>query len=487
MDAITYRRVAPKTVVRPFNLFRTVSDYWVPVVLVLLISMLAGFILILVQTPTYESRATLFIKFGREQVYRPEVGPDAPPIAPATTDTDETVMTQLQLFSSRDLIVKTIDQIGLYRLYPELAPAQHQEGVLDRSELGQQLQRWYSEIVPSTVSWFRNGTPMDQAVRKFQGSLSISRTRSSALIQIAFWHRDPAMAQTVLRSLLLEHRRLSTSINQTAGLAFYELAANAAEARLADAQAQLAEFRDRYGVLAFPGQLATLLTQREQLSAGLHQASIEFAAVQSRAAELQRQRNNVQPEIKAFTDTATGSHFSGVLRSERNPTLTAVENDIQQNDATSKSLTGRIAEIERQKSALDSQISQAGRVDSERLRLEGDVSTLDQARRNLTARREEARALANLEKLQNEAVLLVQAPTVSTLDEPVRPAPLLYMAMSVAVGLGFGITIAVISALFSTRVRRWPVVRVARDLPRVRLDNDIRAGSVRREAGLSDV
>ena len=313
-------------------------------------------------------------------------------------------MTQLQLFSSRDVIVKTIDQIGLYRLYPELAPNQPQEGILDRSAFGQQLQHLYTVIVPPTVSWFQKGTPTDQAVRKFQGSMSIARTRSSTLIQVAFRHRDPVMAQTVLRILLLEQRRLSTSINQAADLSFYELAANDAEARLAVAQTQLTEFRDRFGVLAFPGQLKTLLTQSEQLSDGLRQANIEFAAVQSRGAELQRQHNNVPPEIKAYTDTATGSHFSGLERSERNPTLTAIENDIHQNDATSKALTGRITEILHQMVPLYAQIAQAGRVDADRVRLEGNVSTLDQAQHNLAIRREEARALADLEKRQNEAV-----------------------------------------------------------------------------------
>jgi hypothetical protein len=67
------------------------------------------------------------------------------------------------------------------------------------------------------------------------------------------------MAQTVLRSLLLEHRRLSNAVNQTTDLGFYELATNEAAFRLHESQGRLAEFRDKFGILAFPGQLGTLL------------------------------------------------------------------------------------------------------------------------------------------------------------------------------------------------------------------------------------
>src|SRR6476659_7532545 len=47
-----------------------------------------------------------------------------------------------------------------------------------------------------------------------------------------------------------------------------------------------------------------------------------WAAIGTQAAELHRQRNDVPQEVKAYTDTATGSHFTGVVRSECNPTLT---------------------------------------------------------------------------------------------------------------------------------------------------------------------
>jgi len=250
---------------------------------------------------------------------------------------------------------------------------------------------------------------------------------------------------------LLEQRRLSIFVNQTADLAFYNAATQEADARLAGAQRQLEDFRRQYGVVAYPGQLTTLLAERQLLSEALNQANIDLAGAEGRAAELHRQRSVVPAEIREYTDTATGSHFSGLVRSGRNPTLTVVENDIQQNDATRKGLVGRIAEISQQRASLDTQIRTAGVADSERVRLEGSVSTLEETRHVLATHLEEARALADLERRQGDNVRLVQAPTLPAADAPARPAPVMYMALAAAVGLAGGLTVAAASALFPRR------------------------------------
>jgi uncharacterized protein involved in exopolysaccharide biosynthesis len=67
-------------------LFRAVYEFRLCVIVVLLLSVMVGVALILVSIPVYESRAVLLIKFGRDQVYRPEVGPESPPIVPAMND-----------------------------------------------------------------------------------------------------------------------------------------------------------------------------------------------------------------------------------------------------------------------------------------------------------------------------------------------------------------------------------------------------------------
>ena len=70
--------------------------------------------------PTYEAKSSLLVKFGREYIYRPEVGErgssDMGPLIPPNQE--EVINSEIQILTSRDLIEKVIQTLKVENIYP---------------------------------------------------------------------------------------------------------------------------------------------------------------------------------------------------------------------------------------------------------------------------------------------------------------------------------------------------------------------------------
>ena len=69
-----------------------------------------------VMDPIYEAQASLMVKMGREHVYRSEVGTNAPPVS---FDQERIVESEIQILTSRDLVRRVIEVVGLEKIYPD--------------------------------------------------------------------------------------------------------------------------------------------------------------------------------------------------------------------------------------------------------------------------------------------------------------------------------------------------------------------------------
>ena len=73
-------------------------------------------------SPTYEARSSLLIKFGREYIFRSEVGERSPDTRPLTPlDLEEVANSEIQILTSRGLIEKVITTLKVENIYPDLA------------------------------------------------------------------------------------------------------------------------------------------------------------------------------------------------------------------------------------------------------------------------------------------------------------------------------------------------------------------------------
>ena len=67
-------------------------------------------------TPTYEAQSSLLVKFGREYIYRSEVGEKTPDVRITAGNQEELINSEIQVLNNRDLIGKVITTLGIEKL-----------------------------------------------------------------------------------------------------------------------------------------------------------------------------------------------------------------------------------------------------------------------------------------------------------------------------------------------------------------------------------
>jgi uncharacterized protein involved in exopolysaccharide biosynthesis len=77
--------------------------------------------------PTYEAKSSVMVRFGREYLYRPEIGDKSPAVPVAHQDED--VNSEVEIFTNRDLMKRVVTAIGAEKLYPDLIGKTYRNGV----------------------------------------------------------------------------------------------------------------------------------------------------------------------------------------------------------------------------------------------------------------------------------------------------------------------------------------------------------------------
>ena len=125
--------------------------------------------------PTYEAKSSVLVKFGRENLYHPEVGGDKSQVISVGQQNEETILnSEIEIITNRDLMDKVITAIGVAKLYPDLAGKTYSNGV----------------------------TPKDVAIARFGKKLSVEGVKKSNVINVSFQHKDPHVAAQVVNLLL---------------------------------------------------------------------------------------------------------------------------------------------------------------------------------------------------------------------------------------------------------------------------------------------
>ena len=117
----------------------------------------------------YEAKATLIVKFGREHIFRPEVG-DVNQIV--RFDESVAVASELKIIESKDLARRAVKAIGVPNIYPELMGS------------SDEVQEWQIETASS----------------KFLGNLRAEATtgRGPMWWKLAFYMRTRGVAANVI-------------------------------------------------------------------------------------------------------------------------------------------------------------------------------------------------------------------------------------------------------------------------------------------------
>ena len=225
--------------------------------------------------PTYEAKSSLLLKFGREYIYRSEVGErgsDTRPLIPLNQE--EVINSEIQILTSRDLIEKVIASIKVENIYPDLA-----------------------EDPPKTV------TPLEAAILIFEKKLSVEGIKKSNVIQISFQHKDPHIAAKAVNLLVEFLKEKHLQVYSDPKSSFLEQQLLAYEQRLKESQNKLEDFKQKYQVFSLEEQRTLLLKQRTDLDTIFKAAQNQVKELQNKLSSLKNQMRTVSKDVPLYTET----------------------------------------------------------------------------------------------------------------------------------------------------------------------------------------
>lgn len=205
--------------------------------------------------PSYEAHAKVLLNLGGRPISlsRAEV-----PMPGFVVQTVEALTTLSEVFSSRDLVERLVDELG-----PEAfeSPPPANPVVRRASELFVQI-RTAVKVALAEAQLIEPLPPRDALVAEVEEQLSIFPVRQSQVIEVSFGWRNPSVPPLVLRHLLDIYVERVNALNaQTAEQSVLTDQAERAGQALAEAQTQLRALRQGTEIVD-PVEERQALTQR---------------------------------------------------------------------------------------------------------------------------------------------------------------------------------------------------------------------------------
>ena len=202
--------------------------------------------------PVYEARSSVLVKFGREYIYRPEVGETKSGISIQPFNQIEAIRSEIQILTSKDLIEKVISTIGVENIYPDEAKKN-----------------------PGKT------TPIEAAIVKFEKNMSVEGIKKSNVIEISFRHKDPEIAAGAVNQLVEFYKEKHLQVLSNPKSSFLEKQLNTYHDKLKKSENNLEAFKQKYNIFSLNEQRSLLLKQRIDLDSTLKN-------IQSRTHELKQ-------------------------------------------------------------------------------------------------------------------------------------------------------------------------------------------------------
>ena len=409
--------------------------------------------------PTYEAQASLMVKMGREHVYRSEVGANVPLVS---LDQERIVESEIQILSSRDLVRRVLEVLGIEAVYPE-----------------------FIDNPP------RNITPLEAAIREMQDNLSFAVAKESNVIKTTFQHTDPRIAERALALLVTFFKEKHLEVFSTPKASFLEKQVATYQHKLNESKTNLQAYKEKHGLSSLDQERRLVLEQRRDLDTALKEAQNKKYGLTSKLAALREQlarvpertslesvsssaRERVIDETKAnlltlrlkeqelLTKFQEKSRLVENIRNEiamveefikeqeslltdtvktgKNPVYQELEIEIFRAEAELNSLKTQVGETAQQLQGLDDKLAKLDKLEKELATLQLKVDSDQQNYTMSLAKVEEARVSEEMDQLKMANISIVQPPTVP--EKPVKPRKAFNLLLSVLVGGAAGLTLA---------------------------------------------
>ncbi len=250
---------------------------WPLMLVVVLIIAALGLFVAMKMKETFQAHSNLLIQLGQEYVYQPAVGDTA---KGATPTNDQVVGSELEFLQSQIVKERTVDDIGIARMSPELGRAYARANEEKRKDI------------------------KGAAIKMIDSGLKVESAPDSPTVKLKFTAKDPELAALVLNTLVDEYLRYRRTV-------MIDGEAGQIQARLTDFQTRLNTVDAAYqkfladnGVASgdFDAEKAALTANYAQLTTEAYSVQASLSEAEGRLGVTSRNAAQAQPEIGLYRD-----------------------------------------------------------------------------------------------------------------------------------------------------------------------------------------
>ncbi len=257
-----------------------------------MLAIFSGIVLITIlwtflQTPTYEAESRILIRYGREYTYRP-VDPllkgEVQPLV--SFNRDEILNTEIQIFTSVELIRKVISSIGIKTIFPDMDT--------DSDD-------------PEEV--------MAKAVARFRKKLSVQQIKGSGVLRVSFQNPDPDVTVKVVKLLTDFFKERHLEVFRDPRMPFLESQLVVYRQKLEQSKQKLQNFMEQHHIISLKEQKKLLLKQYTEVSTLLITGESNQHALDEKISSLAAIQESV-PENGVIFDEKGEDNGIGTARSK---------------------------------------------------------------------------------------------------------------------------------------------------------------------------
>jgi uncharacterized protein involved in exopolysaccharide biosynthesis len=428
--------------------------------LALVTPIVLAILLVIIMPPVYRAQTDLMVKTGRE--FLPQGEGESAMAAPTSTK-QEDINSEIEVLTSRSMMIDAINGIGMDKLFPGL-----------------------SEDPPMFDS------VIDTAVKRFTSKLSVDPVKLSNVISVSYDADTPEEAASTLDQFISIYQARHAAIYSGGRSASYEQSIKTALSDLEALERRKTQIKLENKIYDIAQQRAALISQRVDADAKVQDTISNKSTLEKRIGYLSDTRTKVPAflppalEMQHVSATLTDLEQAETEMSARfgpaNPDLIRIREQIRTLQHNMGGLKGELSgnsltpsplaqqidqelvmdhaelaplddELKRElalRDSLDAELSRVEKADLELRTIGTQIDSLNDNLKALQARYDQSRTEDDMDR--SKVVSVVQVEKANAPDKPAQPKPLLYIAGGLVVGLLISGGMVVFSAVTNNRI-----------------------------------
>jgi uncharacterized protein involved in exopolysaccharide biosynthesis len=482
------------------DVLRFLQTYWTVVFGVFFTTVVTTYLAVSFLTDRYETTAKLLVRLGREQIEPPPTVRSGSTLFSSGLRKEE-IVSEIQVLQSPDLVARVVDAVGVEHFKPMRVPP---AGFVGRVKFAlKEYVRKLKELVNEVqiaLGLKKKLNDREQAITWLLNSVYIAPERESDVIVLQLQTPDPSVGVQILDKLIDLYLQRRLQVRQNTGVQEF-LAAEVKEARdrLAQAEQQKLQWKQRQSLGESKEQMALLLKQMRDLSAEQNLTLRESEALSRESAvaksliaasqrnlptkrqenpnlilmklreelaNLQLERSkmltkfqpqsapiqNLDEQIARVSQLIEQEEATQIFATyELNPLVTSLEQQLHERSIQLAGLKARTQIQQQQRESLEAELRSLDDAEAKLAEFERERQIAEQEYLAVVKRKQEADVAAalDLQRISNVSIL---TPPVSSL-QPVYPRKLLMLGLSAVLGLLVGFGLSLLLEYLDDRVR----------------------------------